>query len=219
MIACHAATVTVRERFLPATSAMRDSGPIEVKGTSSHCALLTLTLAFAVALALAGTATARTVAGVELPARTRLGDHTLALASCGVRDTLWIEHYVAALYLPSGPPKSQAVRDPKQPKVIEMHVLGSASLPDRVPQRWRATLRDELRRDPLARVRAAYRDLAAGDRVRAAYVPGEGVSMTVNGRVVAEVPGHDLIAAMLRAWAENDPISGKLRRMLLEHPC
>ncbi len=43
--------------------------------------------------------------------------------------------------------------------------------------------------------------------------------MAVNGHVVAEVPGHGLISAMLQAWADEDPISGKLHRLLLQHPC
>lgn len=55
----------------------------------------------AVALALAGllaagAAAAKVVAGVDLPDTIPVGGQPLVLASCGVRDTLWIEHYVAA---------------------------------------------------------------------------------------------------------------------------
>lgn len=159
------------------------------------------------------------VAGVELSERMRLGSYELVLASCGVRDTLWIDHYVAALYLPPGLSMVAAMQDPTLPKVILLHIVGTALLPDRIPEPWRETLRDELRREPMARVRNVYRNLAAGDRVRVAYVPNDGVTMAVNERVVARMPDHALFDSMLRAWAENDPISGKLERLLLQHPC
>lgn len=51
------------------------------------------------------------------------------------------------------------------------------------------------------------------------YVPNEGVTMQVNDKVVAQGLRHDLIHEMLEAWAQDDPISGKLRRLVLRHPC
>lgn len=65
----------------------------------------------------------------------------------------------------------------------------------------------------------AYGELGAGYRVRLNYVPGEGVTIRVNDDVVATTPSHDLISAVLRTWAGKDPLSGKLQRLLLEHPC
>ena len=50
----------------------------------------------AAVVVLAVGARAETVAGVHLPEQMRLDGDTLALASCGVRDTLWIAHSVAA---------------------------------------------------------------------------------------------------------------------------
>jgi len=175
----------------------------------------------AAALALVACSAAASVerAGVELPETVRAGDRSLALASCGVRDTLWIEHYVAALYLLPGVQVAEALRDPRQPKAILMHVVRAAYLPERIPEKYRVPLADELRREPLARVRAAYRSLAAGDRVWITYAPSTGLTIAVNDRVIARAPGHALIESTLRTWAGEDPLSGKLRRLLLEHPC
>lgn len=158
-------------------------------------------------------------AGVELPAALELGGESLVLASCGVRDTLWIEHYVAALYLLPGQAVTAALRDAAQPKIILMQVVREASLPERIPEQWRAPLRAELARDPLARVRAAYGSLSAGDRVKVKYMRPEGLTMTVNERVVASAVSHDLIDAILQTWADGDPLSGKLHRLLLANPC
>ena len=96
---------------------MRHSRTIDVNGMRRRPAwgALAPVVAPAMASSIAGAATARTLADVQLPPHARLGDRQLALSSCGVRDTLWIEHDVAALYLPSGSPMTQAMRDANNP--------------------------------------------------------------------------------------------------------
>ncbi|MBA2723630.1 MAG: chalcone isomerase family protein [Methylibium sp.] len=177
-------------------------------------------VAFAVALLACTPLVAQsTRAGVELPSTFEAEGKVLALASCGVRDTLWIEHYVAALYVRPGQPTADRLRDPGEPKAILMHVVREASLPQRIPEQWREPLREELKEEPLTQVRTAYAELGAGDRVRLTYVPGKGATIRVNDGVVATTPSHDLISAVLHTWAGKDPLSGKLQRLLLEHPC
>lgn len=158
------------------------------------------------------------VAGVSIPEVLRAGDRILTLASCGVRDTLWIDHYVAALYLAAGASLG-AVQDPAQPKAVRIEIITARYMSDDVPEQWRAPLAQELSREPMSRLRNAYRNLAAGDVVVLAYDPGVDVSMRVNGRTVVRTPGHDAIDAILGAWAEEDPISMKLQRLKLENPC
>lgn len=178
----------------------------------------TAALALALSLGSSATAAAAVVAGVQLPASVKAFGTELALASCGVRDTLWIEHYVAALYLLPDQPVV-AMRDDAQPKAILLHIVRAASLPDEIPEQWREPLRRELKQDPVARIRTAYSALDAGDRVWVRYAPSEGLSIAVNDRVVARAQSHALIDAMLRTWAGGDPLSGKLRRLLLQQPC
>ncbi|HEX6321193.1 MAG TPA: chalcone isomerase family protein [Burkholderiales bacterium] len=168
---------------------------------------------------LAISALAATLAGAQIPDALETEAGTLRLVSCGVRDTLWVDHYVAGLYVPPGA-TAQAVRDAGEPKAVRMQVLNAQWLPDNVPEKWRGALRKELRREPMAQVRAAYHRLTDGDVVTFTYLPGSGgVRMTVNGHRVMQTPGHEVIQTILEAWAERDPISGKLHRLRLEHPC
>lgn len=169
-------------------------------------------------LIVAGAARAEVVADVELPHAMTLGGQRVVLASCGVRETWWLDLYAAALYLGPGQTVA-AVTDPAQPKSILIHVILGALVPDRIPMKWRAPLNDGLEPDPLARVRAAYAGLTSGDRVVVAYEPGAGLSMAVNGRSIATAPGHALLDAMLRHWADGEPVAAKLSRLVLEHPC
>jgi hypothetical protein len=100
-----------------------------------------------------------------------------------------------------------------------MFILREASLPEEIPEQWREPLREELSRDPLARIRAAYSSLATGDSVWITYTRPAGLTIAVNDRVVVTTPDHNLLDAMLRAWADGDSLSGKLQRLLLAHPC
>lgn len=163
-------------------------------------------------------AAAATVAGVQLPDSLTTGAQPLQLVSCGVRDTLWIDHYVAGLYLPPGR-TLQELRSPKTAKAVRLQVIDGAWLPERIPGKWRGALEAELEQEPMSRVRTAYRGLSKGDVVTFAYLPGEGVTMSVNRSTVLRAQGHDVIDAILETWSGEDPISGKLQRLALKHPC
>lgn len=164
-------------------------------------------------------AVARAIAGVELPEEVQVNGQELALKSCGVRDTLWVEHYVAAVYLPPDAAAASAMLDPGQPMAILLHITSTSMLPERVPEQWREPLRKELDDEPLSEVRKAYRGLTAGDRVRLDYSPKDGVEISVNGTVVIQTASRSLIDSMLRTWAGKDPLAGKLQRLLLRNPC
>ena len=169
-------------------------------------------------LALVSAAAAATLAGVQLAPSLELGGRKLELVSCGVRDTLWIDHYAAGLYVPYGS-SAHAARDAGAAKAVRLKVIQARYLPERVPEKYREALQRELAREPMVKVRRAYDRLSDGDVVTFTYLPTEGVTMLVNGRQVMQAPGHDAIESILEAWSEKDPISGKLHRLRLEHPC
>lgn len=167
---------------------------------------------------IAATAEAATVGGVRLEPTLQAGGRTLQLASCGVRDTLWIDHYAAGLYLPKSE-DAQAARDNRRAKAVKLKVIQARYLPDSIPEKWRGALKRELQHEPMVKVRQAYDRLSDGDEVTFTYVPDKGVTMSVNGDTVINTPGHAVIDSILKAWSEEDPITGKLNRLTLEHPC
>jgi Chalcone isomerase-like len=203
------------DRSLLARRTLVHPNPLQPGLRQRHC-IFVLLLA---ALLFPETAVARSIAGVDLPNQVKVDGHVLALRSCGVRDTLWVEHYVAAMYLPADAPAAPAMLDPDSPMAILLHITSTAMLPEDVPEQWREPLRKELSSEPLSKVREAYSRLSVGDRVQLNYSPKAGVIISVNGTVVSETASRSLIDSMLRTWAGKDPIAGKLRRLLLKYPC
>jgi len=156
---------------------------------------------------------------LPVPGPLQVGALTLAPASCATRNTLWIHHYAAALYLSPRASPAAALQDPRQAKALQVEILNKAFLPRQVPKRWQRTLESELDGASLGSIHAAWQRLGAGDRVTIAYAPGPGVSLRVNDRLVATAPSHRLVEALLRTWAEDEPVRERVSRVVARHPC
>lgn len=161
---------------------------------------------------------AETVAGVHLPDQMRLDGKSLALASCGVRDTLWVDHYVAALYIPDKGRAEPVVRDPKQSKILLVRVVNAEHFPEQLPEQWRKPLQASLSADKFSQVSAVYKKLRKGDTMMFTYSPQGGLTMKVNDQTVV-TSGHGVIDAMLRAWQSGEASSETLGSLLQGHGC
>ncbi len=158
-------------------------------------------------------------AGVLLPRHFEAEGTFLELAACGVRDPLWIDLYVASLYVPQRQDAERAVRDPNSAKLVRLDILRTLLMPERIPEEYRTPLREELAPHPYSVLAQYYRDLRPGDVVSVLYRPGAGVALRVNGRTVVTEPGHRLIDRILQTWSAPREVSGKLQDMLARYAC
>lgn len=152
------------------------------------------------------------------PAPLDMGRYKLQPASCGVRHTLWIEHYAAELLVPEGQTVA-VVTDSRQPKALRMRVLNTTLMPPEIPDKWREALAPVVDPPALAQLRAVYQSLRTGDLVLVTYEPDQGVTVRVNGRAVLSAAGHRAIDALVDAWAHDMPAGKKLARTAAENRC
>jgi hypothetical protein len=146
-----------------------------------------------------------------------VGGRPLELASCGVREILWVSVYDAGLYLRPGA-APDAAADATEPVALAVRVESAVHFPYRMPAKWHQALASGLDAQSMERVQNAYRSLRDGDVLTVRYDPGKGVALAVNGNPVAS-GDHRLIAALLQAWADDRPVAEKIRRIVLDHPC
>jgi hypothetical protein len=139
-------------------------------------------------------------------------------AMCGVRNTLWVEHYRARLYLPKGA-SLEAVGDPAKPKVLRMQMLSTFLMPPEIPSKWREALQPVLDGETMKRLQESYGRLREGDTVVVSYQPRWGLALQVNERTVATLEGHRAIDALLAAWADDGPLQKKLARTASRNRC
>lgn len=156
---------------------------------------------------------------MALPGVVQVGDQILAAASCGTRETLWIDHYVATLYVSPGDQPERALPDPRRPKAFEIRLLSKSFMPAEIPRKYRRALEAELDEETMDRVRDAYRALRPGDAIRIAYLPGEGLSLSINNQRILASPNHAVVGAILVTWADGKPLDQRLRATLAKHPC
>jgi len=156
---------------------------------------------------------------VQVPSALRVGNQSLPAASCTTRDTLWIHQYAAALYIPPRAAPDAALQDPGQPKALHVQILSKSFLPRDLPAKWKRALEEQLDGAAMNAIRNAWRQLSVGDRVTIAYAPGPGVTLQLNEQLVARTPKHEVIDALLRAWAEGEPVPQRVNRVVSKHPC
>ena len=197
------------------TSATQPHGEPERFRSSMLSATFALTFA---SIVTAVPAHAKTLAGVELCESLETPAGVLHLTVCGVRDSLWIDHYVTALYVAPGAPL-HVLNDPNQPKAVLLHIVESRYLPPRLPKKWARALARELEPRAMSKVTRAYRQLADGDVVSITYSPAAGVVMSVNASTVVRAPRHRVIGSILREWAGKESLKKKLVRVEREHSC
>jgi len=158
-------------------------------------------------------------AAVQVPSGLRVGSETLPVRSCATRDTLWIHHYAAALYVPQRAAPEVALQDPQQPKALHVQILSKSFLPRDLPKKWNQALASELDGGAMNAIRSAWQQVSVGDRVTIAYAPGPGVTLQLNERVVARSPKHDVVNALLKTWADGEPVPQRVNQTVAKHPC
>ncbi len=67
----------------------------------------------------------------------------------------------------------------------------------------------------LAQLNRFYVDVAKGDTYSLTYVPGKGMSLRHNGRLLTTIPGYDFASIYLRIWLGETPISVDTRDKLV----
>ena len=170
-------------------------------------------------LGLAGPAWSAQVAGVTVPPTETVQGRQLRLVGCASREMLWMNLYALSLYLPRPMDDASAILGESMPKLLRLDVTYDGRVPNGLPEDWASRLREEVSREFLRTLRGLYNDLRGGDTVRIAYVPGEGTTLSVNGRTVVSRPGGALMDSMLELWIGQDPVSGDVKRLLLSGSC
>ncbi|MDX1593985.1 MAG: chalcone isomerase family protein [Gammaproteobacteria bacterium] len=160
-------------------------------------------------------ASATMAGGAPLPERwTHAGQALERKASAPVHYAGIFHVYDAALYGPAGV-ASRALAEVRNPAclVIEYRMTVSAErlreAADKVLSRQQADLAPLAAR--IARLHAAYRDVAEGDRFALCHAPGLGTTLDLNGVRQVTVEGDDFARAYFGIWLGEEPIAPPLR--------
>ncbi len=176
-------------------------------------------------LALAGTSDAGTKAGVTLPDTATVGTKQLTLNGMGLREaTLGIDVYVAGLYLehPSSDPAQIVAAN--EPKLLVLRFVRDVDH-GKIVGAWHEGFEHNAT-VPVAQLQPAIDQLDAwsasfhkGDTLAFSYVPGQGVTVSINNVRKGVIADEDFARSLFSIWLGPKPPTGDVKRGLLgKHP-
>jgi len=181
-------------------------------------------LLFAALLHLAVPAYAMQVAGVDVPEQIELQgmEKPLRLNGAGIRKKLFIDIYVAALYLPELHRRAETLLRRPPPNRVLMHVVYNNVSKAKMDSAWEAGFSANLTSEDYQRLQARlqqfmamFKDLERDDQVWLDYLPEEGTRVSINGEMRGVIQGQDFNAALLSVWLGQEPVTRALKKALL----
>jgi hypothetical protein len=181
--------------------------------------------AAALAVLLCATASAREVAGVNVPDTLELAGKKLQLNGAGLRKKSFafvpVKVYVGALYLEAPSSDAAAVVAADAPKAVRMVFMRSVTRSQFVD-----TLRDGFEAnspkeqvpsllEKLKLIEPVVAALKEGSVLLLTYVPGAGTTLALEKGPSATVEGKEFADALFRNWLGKEPVQESLKEALL----
>jgi len=162
------------------------------------------------------------LAGVTLPDHIVAGGHELVLNGLGLREAtvLMVDVYVAGLYLEAKTADAATILKPDSTKRLVMSFVRSVGK-EKLAEAWTEGF-DKNAGDQraavasgLAALNAAMTDVKKGDVIALTYQPGAGVTVSINDREAAVIPGEEFQRVLYAIWLGPAPPNIPLREGLL----
>jgi Chalcone isomerase-like len=169
-------------------------------------------------------ATAASVDGVEVPDTLMAANGTpaLVLNGAGIREKLFLDIYVGALYLPEKSADAEAILSSTGPACVAMHFIYKEVSKEKIIEAWEDGLAAnhsptemQALRTELEKFNALFRTVHRGDVIRICYLPGTGTGVRINNEVRGSVPGESFFHALLGIWLGAHPVSQDLKKGML----
>lgn len=163
---------------------------------------------------------AATLEDVTLPDSAVVGGKTLVLNGLGLREFLWVDVYVGGLYLETKATTPDAVMAEQGPFRVAMHLLHDISH-KQFADNWMDDLKhnnpgimDKLGAQAKQFV-GLFDDAKKGDEIIMDFVPGTGLSVTHNGKLMGTVAGDEFARDVLHCYVGPNPPTEKLKKGML----
>jgi len=184
-------------------------------------AIFSLIVAFALMALPSALSWAGQLGGVRMPDQATVGGKTLRLNGMGVRKKLWIQVYVAGLYLENPTQEASRVVTTDQVKQVRMHFTTGLATKSKMDDAWDEGFEANnpqavgKLRPRIETFKSYFGDMKDGDLVEITYVPDQGTTVAVNGAVKGTIEGKDFSEALMRVWFGDHPPTAPLKQGML----
>lgn len=166
------------------------------------------------------TASAGTLAGVTMPDTLDASGDKLVLNGLGLREMLFIDIYVAGLYLPTKTHDPSVVINSDVHKRVVMHFIFRRVSPSQIKDTFHEGILNQPGGEKLAAQVAILEsymteNVYAGEEFSVDYTPGVGTTIYAKGVKKGTIPGVDLMKALFSIYVGPKPATEALKQGLL----
>ncbi|TBR44823.1 chalcone isomerase [Marinomonas agarivorans] len=165
---------------------------------------------------------ATTIAGIEMPNKMEIRDHSLYLNGTGTRTKFFLDIYAAGLYLPQHTTDDAQLVKQDRPMALRLHILSSLLSSEKMEKATKegfeiatgnnvAPISTEI--DLL--INAFNEDIVKNDVFEFIYIPNEGMQVLKNGVVKVTLEGLTFKEAFFSIWLGKKPAQKSLKKALL----
>ena len=177
---------------------------------------------FAALLFVSASASAREIAGVDVPESVTVEGKTLKLNGAGMRKKFIIKVYVGALYLEANSTDAAAILSADSVRQVRMTFLRSVDK-EKIVGAYKEGF-EKNSKDKAAALQGGLDKIAAalpaevksGQEMWVTYVPSKGTTIAVKDGPSVTIPGKDFGDALLRNWLGPEPADAGLKKELLK---
>jgi hypothetical protein len=179
--------------------------------------MLTLLIIFPVSLALG-----IEIGGVQLPDSLTVNNAKVQLNGAGLRTKVVIKVYAGGLYVLNKAKDPEKIIAADEPMAIRMHFIHSKVSKESLVNAWNEGFANATNGNIAAIEKEIeefngyfQEDAKKGDVYDVIYLPGQGISVEINGKRKGPIPGLAFKKAVFGIWLGEKPADAKLKKGML----
>ncbi|OQZ00887.1 MAG: hypothetical protein B6D35_04695 [Candidatus Brocadia sp. UTAMX2] len=174
------------------------------------------------ALTIIAPAQAKEIGGVNLPDTIMSGKEHLVLNGAGLRKKFFVKAYAGGLYLKTKEGNAQKIVNADEPMAIRMQFIYDGVSCKQLVEGWNEGFANATMGNPGPIKERAdtfnsffTEDARKGDIYDIVYAPGEGVSVSIKGKLMGTITGLDFKKALFAIWLGEKPVDTSLKQGML----
>ncbi|WP_070138002.1 chalcone isomerase family protein [Crocinitomix algicola] len=163
------------------------------------------------------------IGGNVMPNVMKVGSQYLKMNGGGIREKMFIDLYVAVLYLESKTTSAQEILSADKPMAVKIKIISGMVDNDNFEEAIREGFdkstknNTEPYKERLEKlIEIGFKeDIKTNDIFDLVYHPGTGCQLIKNNKVLVTVDGLDFKKALFGIWLGEDPADGTLKKKML----
>ncbi|WP_124980530.1 chalcone isomerase family protein [Nonlabens xiamenensis] len=165
----------------------------------------------------------KTINGVTVEKNLTVAGQELSLNGAGMREKLWFDLYVGALYTTKKYSDGNMLVKADEAMAITLDITDSKVTQKRMKEAVEDGFEDSCTDSERAAIKSEINTfvglfseaIVEGDHFEIAYAPGKGTMISKNGKQLGTIAGMDFKKGLFGIWLGNDPADDDLKEGML----